>query len=531
MAASTPSGAPSSKEKKYDRQLRLWGANGQNRLESAHIALFNASAAGCEILKNLILPGVGQFTVIDDKLVEEADLGANFFLDEESLGKPRAERTAALLGELNPDVKGNYLVDSLSNILSTKPELLNPRSTSFTHIVIISPVPTPLLLQIPIEIPVFLVNCVGLLFTLRISAPLHTIVEAHPESLVDLRLLNPWPELSALAAKKTKNLEVQQEMDGDEGMSDHEHGHVPYLILLLKYLDDWKRRPEGDGTHPSGYKEMTAFRSFVQAKMRTHVPGGSEENYEEAVAAVLKHVRKAELSENAKTVLDHPACANISSESTNFWIIAKAVKQFLESPEQGNGLLPLSGGIPDMKAESNDYVALQNVYKNKSRQDASLVQKNVQSTLSSIGREPSSISLEEIELFCRHANFLRAISFRPFSAELSTDDFHKEVVKAAFESWDADSSLINDYVAFRAFQEFITRSGGRAPGDTEGPIDEDTAEMRRLAKAYLSEVGCSPELTERTENIIGELVRYGGAELHNIASLVGGLVAQEVIKV
>lgn len=56
MASSTPSGAPSSKEKKYDRQLRLWGANGQNKLENAHIALFNASATGCEILKNLILP-------------------------------------------------------------------------------------------------------------------------------------------------------------------------------------------------------------------------------------------------------------------------------------------------------------------------------------------------------------------------------------------------------------------------------------------------------------------------------------------
>lgn len=236
-------------------------------------------------------------------------------------------------------------------------------------------------------------------------------------------------------------------------------------------------------------------------------------------------------------------------KSTNFWIIAKAVKQFLESPEQGNGLLPLSGGIPDMKAESSDYVALQNVYvsarpsiytmtkltepsyKNKARQDAALVQKNVQSILSSIGREFSSISLEEIELFCRHANFLRAIPFRPFSAELSTDEFHKKVVKEAFESWDADSALINDYVAFRAFQEFITQNNGRAPGDTEGPLDEDTAEMQRLAKAYLSEVGCGPELTGRIENIIGELVRYGGAELHNTASLAGGLVAQEVIKV
>lgn len=55
--------------------------------------------------------GMGQFTVIDDRTVEEADLGTNFFLDDESVGHKRAERAAALLGELNPDVKGNAIVD------------------------------------------------------------------------------------------------------------------------------------------------------------------------------------------------------------------------------------------------------------------------------------------------------------------------------------------------------------------------------------------------------------------------------------
>jgi tRNA A37 threonylcarbamoyladenosine dehydratase len=104
-------GTPSSKEKKYDRQLRLWGSNGQNKLEATHIALFGASATGCEILKNLVLPGGGQFTVIDDKKVEVSDLGVNFFLDEDSLGKSRAERASAFLGELNPDVKGCYIED------------------------------------------------------------------------------------------------------------------------------------------------------------------------------------------------------------------------------------------------------------------------------------------------------------------------------------------------------------------------------------------------------------------------------------
>jgi molybdopterin/thiamine biosynthesis adenylyltransferase len=41
--------------------------------------------------------------------VTEADLGVNFFLEDESLGKFRAEETVRLLEELNPDVKGTAL--------------------------------------------------------------------------------------------------------------------------------------------------------------------------------------------------------------------------------------------------------------------------------------------------------------------------------------------------------------------------------------------------------------------------------------
>lgn len=71
----------------------------------------------CASLLTHHLPGVGRFTVIDDKLVAEADLGVNFFLDQDSIGKPRAERAAALLGELNPDVVGGFRID-VSNKLA-----------------------------------------------------------------------------------------------------------------------------------------------------------------------------------------------------------------------------------------------------------------------------------------------------------------------------------------------------------------------------------------------------------------------------
>lgn len=48
------------KEKKYDRQLRLWQAHGQEALENADVLLVNTDpgVVGIETLKNLVLPGV-----------------------------------------------------------------------------------------------------------------------------------------------------------------------------------------------------------------------------------------------------------------------------------------------------------------------------------------------------------------------------------------------------------------------------------------------------------------------------------------
>lgn len=104
-----PLQGPTAKEKKYDRQLRLWAANGQQALEAAKVLLLNSGpgVTGVETLKNLILPGVGNYTIVDEAEVSEKDLGINFFLDEGSLGKSRAKETCRFLQELNPEVQGN----------------------------------------------------------------------------------------------------------------------------------------------------------------------------------------------------------------------------------------------------------------------------------------------------------------------------------------------------------------------------------------------------------------------------------------
>ena len=104
---------PSAKERRYDRQLRLWAASGQAALEDAHILLINGGpgVSGIAILKNLILPGIGHFTIQDHALISESDLGVNFFLEQSSLGKPRAAETCKYLGELNPDVQGHHITE------------------------------------------------------------------------------------------------------------------------------------------------------------------------------------------------------------------------------------------------------------------------------------------------------------------------------------------------------------------------------------------------------------------------------------
>ena len=92
---------------KYDRQLRLWGAHGQRALGQGKCIILGTSSSGTETAKNLVLPGFGNFCIVDDKIVEARDLGNDFFVTAESLGRPKAEVILEFLLEMNPeDVQG-----------------------------------------------------------------------------------------------------------------------------------------------------------------------------------------------------------------------------------------------------------------------------------------------------------------------------------------------------------------------------------------------------------------------------------------
>ncbi|KAI6858147.1 hypothetical protein KC323_g7113 [Hortaea werneckii] len=102
----------------YDRQIRLWGAQAQERIRSANILLVSLRALGTEIAKNLTLAGISSLTIIDNEAVTEEDLGTQYFLREEDVGKSRAEAAIPRIQELNPrvTVKAGGALTALLNL-------------------------------------------------------------------------------------------------------------------------------------------------------------------------------------------------------------------------------------------------------------------------------------------------------------------------------------------------------------------------------------------------------------------------------
>ena len=106
----------------------------------------------------------------------------------------------------------------------------------------------------------------------------------------------------------------------------------------------------------------------------------------------------------------------LRAQSSNFWLLLRAVRTFTQHPSTFS-LLPLSGALPDMKADTQRYVGLQTVYRTKARQDLALVESILGELLVSLGLSPELISKDEIETFVKHSAFLKVVRGRSLRQE------------------------------------------------------------------------------------------------------------------
>lgn len=497
---------PTEKEKKYDRQLRLWAASGQAALESANILLVNSGAGtvGVETLKNLVLPGIGKFVIADDAVVEEADLGVNFFLDEACLGRSRSECCTKLLLELNPEVQGDWYPKSEENLVL---QGVLDSSGPFTLIMYTNPIRQQDLATIETyaslrQTPVVCIHSAGFYSYFRfILHGTFPIVDTHPEveRTTDLRLLRPWPELVAFA----KGM-----VEGIDTLDDHEHGHLPYIVILLHFLEKW--RLSHDGKDPTAYKEKKEFEKLVLGGSRTKNSEGGEENFQEAVLAINKNIKAPGLEPGLEEVFNHRVSSEVEQNSS-FWVIARAISLFY----QKHGCLPLPGSLPDMKAQSSVYVKLQGLFKEKARKDAREVLELVRESAGGEHIDPT-----EVDLFCKNARFVKLINSKPiefdpgqiFDAEKARDE---EAEAEKIQSDGAFSPPLSNFFIYLALH-----ATAHNPTATADEIMSTITQLIPQATGY-----------ERMGQIAQEVARARGGELHNISAITGGMVAQEVIKI
>lgn len=58
-----------------------------SRMRNASICVVNLRGIATELIKNIVLAGIGKLIVLDSEDVQEEDLGAGFFFREDDVGK------------------------------------------------------------------------------------------------------------------------------------------------------------------------------------------------------------------------------------------------------------------------------------------------------------------------------------------------------------------------------------------------------------------------------------------------------------
>lgn len=478
-------------------------------------------------MKNLVLPGVAKFTVLDAENVNESDLGKNFFVSDEYVGMSRAKAVAELLSEMNPDVRGFHRTDDVSTLLLQEPAYFS----QFTLILATNQTPEAALALAQLcwdkSVPLLLLRSYGLIGSVRLQIPCIEVVESKSETdHLDLRLANPFQELLAFSRSFTLS-----------GMDGNALSHVPWPVLLLLAMDRWKEAdPETETARGlSTRAEKEAFKRSIETMVcgeHNDKVNGLPENVREAQREAFRIFTSKAVPENLEALLCDPETQNLTTNSSDFRVLLHAVNLFRISSE--DCALPLAGTLPDMTSSTTSFISLQRIFQQKGSEDRRRLTDIVNALLTGFGRAEGSISASAIDLFCKNVFGLRVSAARPLSLEYrqaivgegeTETETASEVMEEAFE--DPDQTPLLWYLALRAVDAFWTRER-RWPGTVDEQLEQDE-EAVWVSLQTLAETHGIVSSVSRTH--AQEIVRYGACELHGIASLVGGVAAQEAVKV
>lgn len=330
--------------------------------------------------------------------------------------------------------------------------------------------------------------------------------------MVDLRLTRPFPALAAYAAA--------YEVDSTDAVA---QSHVPFVVLLLQALETWKAQHDGELPTRSSRDEFVAL-------IESQRPDGSDpENVHEALAALAQHVwrplQAPPVPAAVSALFNDAACRQLTPTTSPFWLMVAALRAFVED----RGVLPLSGALPDMKATSAHYVKLQAVYRDQARADLARFEQLLDAAAAQAHVSRSDVADDDtVRSFVKHAAFLQLVRGRPL--HLQRTEPNVGALAAAMD--DPVNPITAPYHIALLAAEQLAEKLGRYPGQSPDAWDADVTAVVDEATAYARALGVPlGDDAALWQRVCQEVVRGAHSDTPSTAALLGGLVAQEAIKV
>uniref|UniRef100_A0A913HTE5 ThiF domain-containing protein n=2 Tax=Strongyloides stercoralis TaxID=6248 RepID=A0A913HTE5_STRER len=521
---------------RYDRQIRLWGEDGQEALNHASIHIVGSDGLAFEILKSLVLAGISEFVIIDDAIVEQRDIDTNFFIYPCDIGKKRGQVLKERLLQLSPSVKGHVVNESPIEVFSsTSKTLWNASIIIVSNCGEFALTETSMRFFDDVEKKIFLARTIGFMGMIRISFKEHIILnnKLSDKYPVDLHLTKPWKELE----------EYVNSIDM-ENLSYTDHSHVPYSIILMKAYKNYLANHPDETFFVESFKEKKEFEKYILDLRKLNDKGQDGENFKEAINNIVRFMKKPKFPDGLTRLFQDERSNNpLMAAREPIWTYIAAIKIFYK---QYNSL-PVQGSIPDMLSDTTNYTTLLNIYKTKSIKDAEKVKLIRDDFLMSANVPVDDFNNEMCQKICRNITYMDIQRGSKFM-----EAFDKELEKlfVKFVVPDEDDNNFDNTINLNAtwlyifkIYDWLTENDSTILNATDEEFEKKLIDSMLMCFNEVLQSSCNSS-NEETANwtldrfkkmlplkAVTEFVRCRTTQIVPINSIVGGIAAQEVIKV
>lgn len=320
---------------RYDRQMMVWGNEGQDLLRDSHVCVmhFDQDSVVTECIKSLVLVGVGRISVVG------AELKSDFFswTTMEDMN-PSVDLVSVSCDECMQWEARDWCAFSLVISLSANCELLQGTLKRWEHTSSSSRLPNLILAYAD----------GSSMYCSLVGNEYHCVVESHSNTIPDLRLASMWRELE----------EYHRSFDLFR-MPKEELSNVPYSVLLGVVRK--KLVESGDSISRKRVKDAL----FDLHDQLLGGPLSQDLNFVEAERyAFLLTVDSTSIPDNLAEIfrlLDEKPHSRLNSW---FYDVSHAVKCFIEE----NRCVPVSGAMADMESSTALFNRQKIIYESKAKE-------------------------------------------------------------------------------------------------------------------------------------------------------------------